>query len=61
MWDAKRQLIWLVAGITAGTLVVYLDSHDEDGHFVPRFFFFMETLLLIIISTMFWIYSKKTR
>ena len=61
MWDAKRQLIWLVAGITAGTFVVYLDSHDEDGHFVPRFFVFMEMLLLVIIATMFWIYSKRKR
>ena len=60
MWDAKRQLIWLVAGISAGTFVVYLDSF-EDGHFVPRFFVFMETLLLIIVSTMFWIYSRKKR
>jgi hypothetical protein len=59
VWDAKRQFIWLVAGLTAGTFVVYLDSHDDDGNFVPRFFVFMETLLLIIISTMFYIYSKK--
>ena len=61
MWDAKRQLIWLVAGITAGTFIVYLDSRDDEGHFVPRFFVFMELLLLIIISTMFYIYSKKKR
>ena len=61
MWDAKRQLIWLVAGITAGTFIVYLDSRDEQGNFVLSFFVFMETLLLIIISTMFYIYSKKKR
>ena len=61
MWDAKRQFIWLMAGLTAGTFIVYLDSKDEDGHFVPRFFVFMEMLLLIIISTMFYIYSKKKR
>ena len=61
MWDAKRQFIWLVAGISVGTLIVYLDSHDDDGHFVPRFFIFMEMLLLIIISTMFYIYSRKKR
>jgi len=59
MWDAKRQFIWLFAGLTAGTFIVYLDSRDDDGNFVPRFFVFMETLLLIIISTMFYIYSKK--
>jgi len=61
VWDAKRQLIWLVAGITAGTFIVYLDSRDEQGNFVLSFFVFMETLLLIIISTMFYIYSKKKR
>ena len=60
MWDAKRQFIWLVAGISAGTFIVYLDSY-EDGRFVPRFFVFMELLLLIIISTMFYIYSRKKR
>lgn len=59
MWDAKRQLVWLVAALTAGTYIVYLDSHDEDGHFGVRFFVFMEALLLIIIATMFWIYSKR--
>jgi len=59
LWDAKRQLVWLVAGISAGTFIVYLDSHDDDGQFVPRFFIFMELLLLTIISVMFWIYSKR--
>ena len=61
MWDAKRQFIWLAGGITVGTFIVYLDAHDEDGNFVPRFFIFMELLLLIIISSMFYIYSKKKR
>ena len=61
MWDAKRQLIWLIAGLSAGTYIVYLDSHDDNGQFVPRFFVFMELLLFIIISVMFWIYSKKKR
>jgi uncharacterized membrane protein len=50
-----------MAGLTAGTYIVYLDSRDDDGHFVLRFFIFMELLLLIIISIMFWIYSKKNR
>ena len=59
MWDAKRQFIWLAAGLALGTFVAYSDAHDEDGTFVPRFFVFMEMLLLIIISTMFYIYSKK--
>ena len=60
MWDAKRQLVWLIAGLSAGTYIVYLDSYD-DGKFALRFFIFMELLLFIIISVMFWIYSKKKR
>lgn len=60
MWDSKRQFIWLIAGIGVGTYIVYLDSFD-DLHFVPSFFVFMETLLLIIIATMFYIYSRKKR
>ena len=61
MWDAKRQFIWLVAGLTVGTVIVYLDSHDDNGAFVPRFFIFMELLLLVIISVMFYLYSRKKR
>jgi len=58
MWDAKRQFIWLAAGISIGTVIVYLDAH-EDGVFVPSFFIFMELLLLSIISVMFYLYSRK--
>jgi hypothetical protein len=61
MWDAKRQLIWLAAGLALGTFVAYQDSYTEDGIFVPRFFIFMETLVLIIILTLFYIYSRKKR
>jgi uncharacterized membrane protein len=59
MWDAKRQFIWLAAGLTVGTVIVYLDAHEDDGTFVPSFFIFMELLLLVIISVMFYIYSRK--
>ena len=58
-WDAKRQFIWLATGITIGTVVVYLDSKDDNGHFVPSFFIFMELILLSIISVMFYIYSRR--
>lgn len=61
MWDAKRQLIWVAAGLGLGTLVAYQDSFDEDGTFVPRFFIFMEGLVLIIIGVLFFIYSRKNR
>jgi hypothetical protein len=59
VWDTRRQLIWLGAGIALGTLVAYTDAHDEDGTFVPRFFIFMETLVLAIIGGLFWLYSRK--
>jgi len=61
MWDAKRQLIWLAAGLALGTFVAYQDSYTEDGIFVPRFVIFMDTLVLIIILTLFYIYSRKKR
>jgi len=59
VWDAKRQMVWLAAGIILGTFVAYQDSHDEDGTFVVSFFIFMETLVLIIIAALFYIYSRK--
>lgn len=59
MWDAKRQLVWLAAGLIMGTFVAYSDSHDEDGTFVPRFFIFMESLVLGIIALLFYLYSRK--
>jgi hypothetical protein len=59
MWDAKRQFIWLAAGLGLGTFVAWSDAHDEDGTFVPRFFVFMESLVLIIIAVLFYLYSRK--
>jgi hypothetical protein len=59
VWDPKRQFIWLATGIGVGTFIVYLDAHDDNGTFVPSFFIFMELLLLVIISVMFYVYSRK--
>ena len=42
-----------------GTFVAYSNARDEDGTFVPSFFIFMESLILIIIAVMFFIYSRK--
>jgi hypothetical protein len=61
VWDVRRQLIWLISGIALGTLVAYSDAHDEDGTFVPSFFIFMETLVLLIIGGLFYLYSKKKK
>ena len=59
MWDAKRQFVWLAAGVILGTFIAYQDAHDEDGTFVPRFFVFMESLVLIIMAVLFYLYSRK--
>ena len=59
MWDARRKLVWLAAGLILGTFVAYQDAHDEDGSFVPRFFVFMESLVLIIIAALYYIYSHR--
>jgi hypothetical protein len=59
MWDAKRQFIWLTAGLVLGTLVAYSDAHDEVGIFIPSFFVFMESLVLGIIALLFYLYSRK--
>jgi len=61
VWDTKRQIIWLVAGLILGTAVAYNDAHDEDGTFVPRFFIFMEVLVLLIIGGLFFLYSRSKR
>jgi hypothetical protein len=59
LWDAKKQLIWLATGLILGTFVAYQDAHLEDGTFVLRFFIFMESLVLIIIAGLFYVYSRK--
>ena len=59
MWDTKRQIIWLVTGITIGTFVIYQDSYDEAGRFDGGMFAVLEILLLAIILTLFYLYSRK--
>ena len=59
MWDTKRQIIWLAAGITFGTFIVYMDAHDEAGRFDRSVFVFWEIILLLIILTLFYLYSRK--
>ena len=59
MWDTKRQIIWLATGITFGTVIVYMDAHDETGRFDGRVFAFWEIILLAIILTLFYLYSRK--
>ena len=59
MWDTKRQVIWLVVGISFGTVIVFLDAHDEGGQFDRSVFVFWEIILLVIILTLFFLYSRK--
>jgi len=49
----------VLGGLVIGTWVAFSDSHDEDGAFVPRFFIFMESLVLLIMGGLFWIYSRR--
>ena len=59
MWDTKRQIIWLVAGISFGTFIIYINAHDELGRFERSVFVFWEIILLIIIVTLFYLYSRR--
>ena len=61
MWDKKRQLIWVAGGILMGTYVAYSNSIDDDGTFVFSFFVFMETLILLIMGVLFYLYSRERK
>ena len=59
VWDRKRQVIWILGGLIVGTYVAYSDSFLDDGTFVPRFFIFMEGLVVLIMAGLFYFYSRK--
>jgi hypothetical protein len=59
VWDKKRQLLWLIGGLVIGTYVAFSDSLLDDGTFVPSFFIFMETLVLLIMGALFYFYSRR--
>ena len=59
MWDKKRQLIWIIGGVLMGTFVAYSNSITDEGEFSLRFFFFMETLILLIMAGLFFLYSRR--
>ena len=60
MWDKKRQLIWIVGGVLMGTFVAYSNAFTDDGEFSIKFFFFMETLILLIMAGLFYVYSRRS-
>lgn len=59
MWDKKRQYIWIIGGFLMGTYVAYSNAIDDDGQFVLSFFVFMETLILLIMAGLFYLYSRR--
>jgi len=58
VWDRKRQLIWIIGGLVMGTYVAYSNSFLDDGTFVLSFFVFMEMLILLIMTGLFYWYSR---
>jgi len=60
VWDKKRKLIWIIGGLVMGTYIAYSDSFTDDGTFVPRFFVFMEGLVLLIMGGLFYFYSRRS-
>ena len=59
MWDRKRQIIWLGAGILFGSFYLHSLARDDSGRTDWQLFLELETLLLVIIAVMFYVYSRK--
>ncbi|HEV2862639.1 MAG TPA: hypothetical protein VGX48_16615 [Pyrinomonadaceae bacterium] len=59
MWDRKRQLIWLGVGLLFGSFFLYPLARDEGGQTDWQYFIQLETLLVIVIAVMFYVYSRK--
>ena len=61
MWDTKRQLIWLAGGSVFGTFFLYPLARDDSGKPDWAYFAQLELLLIIVITVMFYIYSRRKR
>lgn len=59
VWDAKRQVVWLVVGLAFGTVFLYPLARDEAGETDWAYFAQLEILLLIVIGVMLFIYNRK--
>jgi len=59
VWDKKRQLIWIVGGVLMGTYVAYSNAFTDDREFSLSFFVFMESMILLIMAGLFYVYSKR--
>ena len=60
MWDKKRKLIWIAGGVLMGTFVAYSNAITDDGEFSLKFFVFMETVILLIMAGLFYVYSRRS-
>ena len=61
MWDRKRQLIWLAAGLLLGSFWLYPLARDEAGRTDWQYFLQLETLLVVVIGVMFYVYGRRAR
>ncbi|HEX8557122.1 MAG TPA: hypothetical protein VF668_03415 [Pyrinomonadaceae bacterium] len=59
MWDRKRQIIWLAAGLVLGTFWLYPLARDDAGRADWQYFLQLEAILVLIICVMFYVYSRK--
>jgi hypothetical protein len=59
VWDKKRKLIWIAGGMLMGTYVAYSNAITDEGEFSVGFFVFMETLILLIMGALFYLYSRR--
>jgi hypothetical protein len=59
MWDRKRQVTWLAVGLVFGTFSLYPLARDDAGLTDWQYFLQLETLLVIIIAVMFYVYGRK--
>jgi hypothetical protein len=59
MWDRKRQLIWLGVGLLSGTFWLYPLARDDAGRTDWQYFLQLEALLALVVSVMFFVYSRK--
>jgi hypothetical protein len=59
MWDRKRQIIWLGTGLLFGSFFLYPLARDDAGQTDWQYFLQLETLLLVVVGVMFYVYSRK--
>ena len=52
-------MIWIAGGVLMGTYVAYSNAFTDDKEFSLSFFVFMETLILLIMGVLFYLYSKR--